>query len=450
MLEMTSLIHFDFAMLPTSLRILIVAPNASARLGGEAFLPLNYFRLLRARGHEVHLLTHARNRRELETLPGFDPDHVHFIPDTQAHKLIWQCFRPFPERVRDLIGAGVMNWLDAIYRDRIIRGLRKTDRIDLIHQPTPVSPLIPTNLHRHVVPLVVGPMNGDMDYPPGYEDYEGRLTRLSVAYGRKLARFSNLLQRGKRRAAVLLVANERTRQALPTRRHPRIEMMIENGIDFSRWSMPEIVPTQKQPGHLRLVFMGRLIPLKGVDITFQAMAMAHKAGVQISLDVLGDGRDQSRLEREAQRLGVKVVFHGFRPQNECAEILSKTDALVLNSLKECGGAVVLEAMAMGLPVVASDWGGPADYVTPECGILVHPVPRADFAQRLADAFVRLAQDPDLRTQMGKAGHKIARRDFCWENKVDQMVSVYRSALAGDPALQSAPQNEEGRTQRMRP
>ena len=69
----------------------------------------------------------------------------------------------------------------------------------------------------------------------------------------------------------------------------------------------------------------------------------------------------------------RVIFHGFLPQKQCAELLAGFDALVLPSLHECGGAVVLEAMAMGLPVIATKWGGPVGTICHKnSGILIEP------------------------------------------------------------------------------
>lgn len=417
---------------PQRHKVLIVAPNASARFGGEAFLPLNYFRILSRRGHPVHLIAHHRNAEELQALPDCDPARMHFVPDTRGHRAIWRSFSRFPERVRDLIGGGMMTWLNERHQARIIRRLIAAGEVDLIHQPIPVSPLIPSNLHRFGVPLVIGPMNGGMDYPPGYEDYEGGGTRASIAAARRLALVMNRLNPGKHKAAALLVANERTRRALPDPQHPHIETLIENGIDFTRWRAPQHQRPDPVPGRLRLVYLGRFVGWKAIDITLRAVALARGCGADVSLDLLGDGEGRSELEALAADLGIAghVTFHGFQPQERCAEVLAGSDALVLNSLRECGGAVVLEAMAMGLPVVASAWGGPLDYLSAESGILVHPSPREDFPQRLAGAFATLARDPDLRVRMGQAGQAIVRRDFDWEKKVDRMLEVYRDAVRG--------------------
>ena len=84
---------------------------------------------------------------------------------------------------------------------------------------------------------------------------------------------------------------------------------------------------------------------------------------------------------------------------------------------------------MGLPVVASAWGGPLDYLDDESGILVDPVPRESFDQRLANAFLTLAYDPGLRKQMGDAGQRVARQEFDWEAKIDRIVEIYREVTA---------------------
>lgn len=411
-------------------KVLIVAPNVSAVFGGEAFLPLNYFRILLKRGYPVHLIAHHRNRNELMALPDCCPDRMHFVPETRWHRLIWRIFRRCPDRIRDLIGGAAMTWLNERFQARLIRQLIAAGECDVIHQPVPVSPLTPSGLHRFGIPLVIGPMNGGMNYPQGYEDYEGGMTRASIRFGRRVALLLNRANPGKHRAAVLLVANERTRRALPDPQHPGIRTMIENGIDFDRWRAPQQRSLPSAPGRLRLVYVGRFIALKGIDITLRAVAMARQQGADVTLDLVGDGPVRPQLEALAEKLGLLpfVTFHGFQPQSQCAEVLARSDALILNSLREAGGAVVLEAMAMGLAVVASAWGGPLDYVSAESGILVDPVPRATFPERLAVAFVRLSQDPGLCRHMGEEGRRLARQDFDWEKKIDHMIDIYRKAV----------------------
>lgn len=421
-------------------KVLIVAPNASTLLGGEAALPLKYFEILRRRGHAPILVTHARNRPDLaDHITGHDD--IRFIEDTLAHRLLWMVGRRMPQVLQGSLLPTLMGVLDARAQSALVRKVLQERPVELIHQPTPVSPMTPSRLHRFGVPLVIGPMNGGMNYPPGYEDLEGRVARRFIVLGRRLARLVNRLTPGKRKAAILLVANERTRAALPFPDHRDIRFMVENGVDLSVWNAPE--PPDDGPASttgrdardtpFRLAFVGRLIELKLVDVTLEAVALARADGADVTLDVFGDGPDRARLEGVTRALALDghVTFHGFLPQADCARslrMLSSDRALILNSGRECGGAVILEAMALGLPVIASDWGGPADYVDPECGILVSPVTRETFARRLADAILTLAKDPDLRHRMGAHGkHKVSTQ-FDWERKIDEICVTYRDAI----------------------
>lgn len=410
-------------------RVLIVAPNVSARFGGEAILPLTYFRLLTRRGYVVHLLAHERNRQELQALPEFDPAKVHFIPDTRWHRLALRAFGG------TMLLSTMMTALNEVFQGRVIARLVRDREIDLIHQTTPVSPAIPNRLHRFGLPLVIGPMNGAIDYPPDYRAGGGAARRGVKDAARFGLRMTNHLMRGKLNASLLLVANDRTRAALPDPNHPRIRLLVENGVDFDRWQPPP--STRKGTGarggmgQLRLAFLGRLVDWKAVDITLEAVALARARGTGVTLDVIGDGPERPALVSLAHelRLGDHVRFHGFVPQERCAAMIAQADALVLNSLCECGGAVVLEAMAMGLPVVASAWGGPLDYLDERSGILVDPSPRDSFPGRLADAFGTLAGDPDGRRRMGAEGQRIVRERFDWQAKIDQMIAYYHEALA---------------------
>jgi glycosyltransferase involved in cell wall biosynthesis len=412
----------------TKAHILIAAQNASTRFGGEAILPLHYFRVLKARGHPVDLVTHERNRDDLEACFGGDMAGIHLIPDTRAHRLLWRVGSRMPRAIR----AATTDPLMALVTDRelrlCLRGLIDAGRPCVVHVPTPVSPRTPCGIHGLGVPVVIGPMNGGMDFPPGYEDMHSRIGRLMLRFGRFGSGLANRLVPGKRRAAALLVANLRSAAVLPPG-GPAPILLVENGVDLSLWAPPpQDRPARLPADPFRLVFMGRMIDLKATDITLHAVAAARARGLDVRLDLLGDGDQRPRLEDLSERLGLTgaVTFHGFLPQTVCAAELDRADALILNSVHECGGAVVLEAMARGLPVIAADWGGPADYLDDSCGRLVSPVPRAGFAQRLADAIAELAGDPDLCARLGHS-------DYDCEKKVDRMLEVYAGALTADRA-----------------
>jgi hypothetical protein len=108
--------------------------------------------------------------------------------------------------------------------------------------------------------------------------------------------------------------------------------------------------------------------------------------------------------------------------------------------------VILEAMASGLPVVATNWGGPRDYLDDSCGILVEPASRRQFVNGLAEAMVRLATNQELRRQMGDAGRRKVVEKFDWQRKVDSMLEIYRetTSMGGGPPAPPAPDRRAAR------
>jgi glycosyltransferase involved in cell wall biosynthesis len=85
-------------------------------------------------------------------------------------------------------------------------------------------------------------------------------------------------------------------------------------------------------------------------------------------------------------------------------------------------------MAVGLPVIATNWGGPADYLDNSCGILVDPVSSEGFIDKLASAMLHLARNPDLRASMGAAGRRRIEQEYDWRYKTSQMLEFYDDAI----------------------
>jgi glycosyltransferase involved in cell wall biosynthesis len=202
--------------------------------------------------------------------------------------------------------------------------------------------------------------------------------------------------------------------------------LVENGVDFSIWQRANLSIEARNT--TRFIFVGRLIDWKAVDIVLEAMQRIQH-DVRISLEIIGEGPMRSHWQALANRLGLScsVHFSGWLSQNDCARRLERADVLLLPSLFECGGAVILEAMAMGLPVIATAWGGPLDYLDETCGILVNPESRETLIGGFAGGMAALAASPSLRTRLGQAGQARVRQHFDWDRKVDKVLEFYRLA-----------------------
>lgn len=405
------------------MRICIVADNASARFGGEAVLPLHYFRQLRQRGVEAWLVVHDRCRAELELLLPEEQERMRFVPDTVFHRALFRLSGWLPRRIAESTVGLLMLMYTQWTQRRVVRQLIREHGMDVLHQPAPVAPSYPSMFFGLGPPLIIGPMNGGMDYPPAFRSAESLASRIFVALARSFTSVTNRLLPGKRNAAVLLVANQRTAAALPTGCRGRVVELVENGVDLATWDAGSL-STPKDPS--RFVFMGRLVDWKALPIVFEAMMHVSAA----TLDVIGHGAIREPWEDESRRRGLadRVRFLGWRSQEECAEALGNATALVLPSLYECGGAVVLEAMAMARPVIATDWGGPADYLDAETGFLIAPQSREVLVAGFAESMQRLIDDETLAARMGAAARRKVLAQFTWQSKIDRILEIYKSVL----------------------
>lgn len=418
------------------MRICIVAEHASFRFGGEASIPLHYFAGLLAAGEEVWLVVHSRTRDEVERLFPNETGRIRFVSDMWLHKALLQLSRLLPRRMGAASLGLLSHLLTQFLQRNLVRRLVAEKAIEVIHQPTPVSPRFPSLIANMGAPVVIGPMNGGMEYPSAFRHAEPRLSQISIHYARGFANLINSWIPGKRMASVLLVANERTRLALPSPVEGRIIELPENGVDFATWSAADGDQRSGETMRARglFVFIGRLVDWKGVDMAIEAVAKVPDA----TLEIIGDGPMRGAWQALAERLGIseRVSFPGFMSQADCSLRLQSATALVLPSIYECGGAVVLEAMAVGIPAIATHWGGPADYLREDCGILVEPSSREALIDGFAAAMQKLIDDPELPGKMGAAGRLRAEEHFNWKRKIGRIREIYQEALHEAPLVDS--------------
>lgn len=415
------------------MRICIVAEHASYQFGGEAVLPLHYFSRLRDRGVEAWLVVHARTRQELESAFPQERERILYIEDAWFHKLLFRLSGLLPRRISEA-SLGLLSQLitQQMARSRV-RRLVARESIDVVHQPIPVSPRFPSMMAGLGAPVVIGPMNGGMKYPPAFRHTESRLSQAVIEMGRRLSGFFNSILPGKKDASILLVANRRTYAALPPCARGRVIEIPENGVDLLTWGAASPAPeAASQPARgARFVFVGRLVDWKCVDIAIEALARVPGA----ELEIIGDGPMRAAWEQCAASSGAssRISFSGWLAQKACALRLESATALLLPSIYESGGAVVLEAMAAGVAVIAANWGGPMDYLDRTCGYLIEPSSREALVSGFAAAMRELTDQPGLARGLGEQGRIRAQQNFDWERKVDRMISIYRDALSGTAA-----------------
>jgi glycosyltransferase involved in cell wall biosynthesis len=208
---------------------------------------------------------------------------------------------------------------------------------------------------------------------------------------------------------------------------------VHCGIDLDRFS-PVVSNSREQ---LHVACVGRLVPEKGQRLLIEAIATMCGAGHAIRLTLVGDGPQRASLEELVRELGVtdKVDFLGAVAHTQVEYVLQSTDVFCLPSFAEGVPIVLMEAMAMELPVVASQVMGIPELIEDRVnGRLVRPGSRAD----LVDALTWLATDPDGRKALGRAARVRVAAEFDVHANAICLRQIYSAALGFQVAPTMSP------------
>ncbi|WOI58394.1 glycosyltransferase [Palleronia sp. LCG004] len=170
---------------------------------------------------------------------------------------------------------------------------------------------------------------------------------------------------------------------------------------------------------VRFLFVGRLARVKGLLVLLEALE--RMGDVNLRLDIVGDGPDRALLEDRARPLGDRVRFLGYRRQDEVAGMLNETDIFVLPSFAEGVPVVLMEALAAGRPVVATQVAGVSELV--EDSVSGFIVPPGDI-EALSDRIRRLATDPALRARMEGAGREKVAHDYDASTEARRLLALF--------------------------
>jgi glycosyltransferase involved in cell wall biosynthesis len=215
--------------------------------------------------------------------------------------------------------------------------------------------------------------------------------------------------------------------------------------DSSMWEKIEVTPLgvdanifqprSAKPGSRRfeVICVGRLVAAKGQHILLAAVAQLLQSGRKLQLRLVGDGPDRKSLEASARRLGIEesVVFEGAVNQDRIRDLYGTADLFALASFAEGIPVVLMEAMAMEIPCVATWITGIPELIRDGIdGLLVAP----SDVDGLASAIGRLMDDEELRRSLGKAGRKRVIDKYDLGRNVARLAEVYDAYLSREPGL----------------
>jgi len=411
--------------------VLLAAYQCGPGMGSVSQIGWEWYSRLAART-PVTLVTHARNRPAIEQAGGacFGSDLIYIDTEWFAGPLYRLAARLFPRSPHAIFLLASFDFFvydreaERILRTRMARGAQW----DVVHAVTPVSPVAATRLHRLGVPLLVGPWNGGLGVPPAFVE----IMQQDSSWLYPLRQFGRVMDWAvgtTRNARIIFTATRTTRNALPANCHTRCATMLENGVNLEVFSPAPwpAAPSATQP--LRVVFVGRLAPFKGLPLLFKAIAQVRRE-FPVQLAILGDGPMAKAWRREAVALdlGDDVTFHGACSAAEVAAHLQRSHVMCLPSVRESGGAVLLEAMACARPVIAVAFGGPAEVIDDGVGYTVPPISSSAVTEDIAYVLGDIVRNPIAWRRRGEEGRRRAEQRYSWPMKIEQALVWYRQLL----------------------
>jgi phosphatidylinositol alpha-mannosyltransferase len=369
-------------------KIGIVTQSYYPRYGGVTENVFHTARELRARGHDVKIIT--SRFRSGETNHSED-----------VYRIGYNLLIPWNGAFADLTVG--------VHLARQMRALFEEHEFDVVHTHCPLVPTLPLLAVDHAPCPRVGTFHSTGERSLAFEVFHRQLER-------RIERLD-----GK-------IAVSRTAREFVARYFPGDYRVIPNGVDVNRFR-PGVAPHPglREPGCVHILFVGRLDPRKGVDVLLGAMPeVLERTRGRARLLLVGDSYLRARFEHSVPSSARRAVrFLGHVPSTDLPGYYAAADIFVSPATgKESFGIVLVEAMASGRPVVASDIPGYRSVITPDVdGVLVPPHdPRS-----LARAIAHLAGDETLRAELAARGRRRAQ-DFSWPKVTAQIESYYLELL----------------------
>lgn len=405
----------------TRLRILLLAYHCSPDNPSEPRVAYDWAVSLQA-AHDITVVTHERNRAAIDAAGQLRAPVV-YVQTEWLSRWVWKLNRTLfgSTHVSEHRYLGAMDYMAfdlALWH--LLRRMRSRS-FDLVHRVSPKCLWWPSLAVPRDVAFVLGPTNSGMSWPAGIRrDYESFGEKIAGTVRRLLAqcvlRSSSQVR--------YLTGNRACMEMLPARIRRRCSPVLESAIDTNRWHP---VRRRQHGAELRLLFVGRLVRLKGVHLLLRAIACTKSP---CTLTIVGDGPERGALERAAGEWGCgeRVKFVGAFRREEVLRFYREADVFVFPSLREAGGNVLYEALACGLPVVAVRHGGPEEIADESCAILIAPESEETIVQGLAGAILKLHADRERLSRMSVAARLRAERMHTWDARVRAAEQAYSLLL----------------------
>ena len=313
-------------------------------------------------------------------------------------------------------------WQWAAYRT--VTRLHAVENYDLIHHVTWVSFRQPSFMGLLGIPMYFGPVAGGDEIPTGYAksfSFNQRMIEILRGAANKVTRFDPFMRMTYSKATKVFFTSQSHLLRVPKFVRAKAGVELAIGCDSNEIKPLGITSETGRHGN-RLLFAGRCVGWKGMDIGLQIFAKIHRLRPDVTLTIVGDGIDRMRWMKRSEELGLAdaIDWQGWLSKLAVLDLYARFDVLFYPSLRDSGGFVVLEALQCGLPAVVFRLGGPGVVVDDSCGAAIEAGPDIDetverFAHAVLATLKRANEDPALPA----ACHARAR-EFTWDALIQRI------------------------------
>ena len=401
-------------------KILVSAYGCEPGRGSEAGVGWNWVIQL-AKEYDLDVITRANDREKIEqNIPEEIKDSLHFIYYDRKRLV------KIKKREKRLY-LYYFFWQTGIIK--IIRRLKREVKFDYSMHLSFGSLWMPTFLPFFKIPFIWGPVGGADGAPKPLLNRMPFKNRMVQKFRYFLVKTSFLNPRvaiPSRKAVAILCRTKNNREAIPKKHRNKTHIIIETGMtnETDKYAKDYDVQNEK----IEIAVVGRLIPIKNVEAAIDVFKSVKEEVPNVHMSLIGDGPLRKSLEEKTKEYGIEesIDFCGEIPREQVLQKLQKADIYFLPSLKEGGSWSLMEAMSIGLPTVCLDWTGMGDIVDEQSGIKVEVKDYDKTNQEFAKGIVKLANNSELRKQLGLNAKQRIRDEFSWESKLDFMKKLIGS------------------------
>ena len=372
---------------------------------------------LARRGIEVHVLTQFENKDRIE-------DYLRDNPIERLHF----CYLDHSLNRLDNDGLRYLLWQYMAVRKA--RELHHAVNFDLAHHITYGSFHVPTQLWRVGIPVIFGPVGGGQVASESMLSYFGadKVKERRRTLFTKLIRYSPFHRHWLKQMSEVYVVNRDTMNLAQELGRSDAKLMFDTIIPDG-FLAPEPRHFEGQPQPLRILWVGRMVPRKGLLLSLD---MLVKVKTDFTLTIVGNGIDAPKVKKMIDERGLteRVFWQDRRlPWVEVRAAYLSHDVLLFNSLRETGGAQLVEAMALGLPIITLNSQGPRDLVPSGAGLKIEvesPSQVVTDGALTIDRFSALSAM--ARTEMSRVGWEFAS-ELTYSKRAELLETIYRRVVA---------------------